>query len=66
MITYVLIGVIVIQVVIHYAERKDLYDRIMAKDYAEYKDEKPSNVHSGISSHSRALGKWRDTGGGNK
>ncbi len=44
--------------VLHYKERKDLCNRIMSKDYKEYKniDNKP---HRPISKHEKMLAKWR-------
>lgn len=39
-----LIGVIVIQNIIHKQERQDLYNRIMAKDLRDYRMEKQRTV----------------------
>lgn len=64
MITYVLIGVIVIQVIVHYCERRDLYNRIMAENYAEYK--RDGTAASEPSAHVKAIKKWRGMGGGDK
>lgn len=46
---YLLVGLIVyiaLSEYLHYVERKDLYDRIMAKDYTEYKtrDKPPRSI----------------------
>lgn len=55
MIAYVLCGVLVLQAVMHRIERRDLYNRIMSKNFAEYKDE-----HRAVkSAHRRAVDKWR-------
>lgn len=44
--------------VLHYKERKDLYNRIMSKDLKEYRNinQKP---HKPISKHEKMLAKWR-------
>ena len=44
MIVYFLIVAIVIQSIMYYIERKDLYSRIMAKDLQEYKSESRSRT----------------------
>lgn len=56
MIVYVLCGIIVVQSLLHRSERKDLYDRIMSKDFTEYKGEK---VLSAKSAHRKILNRWR-------
>ena len=44
-----LIGIVVVQEIIHKQEREDLYNRIMAKDLTEYKaDGKHRSVPNGI------------------
>lgn len=43
-----LIGIIAIQNIIHKQERKDLYNRIMARDLAEYKTGGKRSVPCGI------------------
>ena len=43
-----LIAVIIIQQYLHHAERKDLYNRIMAKDLTEYKHEKSKPIKNMI------------------
>jgi hypothetical protein len=48
-IAYFLLAVILIQEIYHAIERKDLYNRIMAKDLQEYKTEhKPKTVPNSI------------------
>ena len=62
-IIYSLIGVIVLQSIIHRIERKDLYNRIMSKDYAEYKGSKCSYTPA---AHDRVLKRWRGKDGENE
>lgn len=55
---YVLIVLIVAQDIAHRAERRDLYNRIMSKDYKEFKSKE--NVHPKyVSAHKKILLKWR-------
>ena len=56
-----LLGVIVIQSVIHRFERKDLYNRIMSKNLTEYKGDSPGYQ---VSAHKRVLNRWREHKGG--
>ena len=63
MIAYVPYGVITLlcviiflQSLIHRAERKDLYNRIMSRNLTEYKGEKPLSVRS---AHDRVIRRWR-------
>lgn len=58
----VLCGIIVAQQIVHYAERRDLYDRLMSRDVNEYKHararDKPKN---GITSrHEQIMKRWRE------
>ena len=62
-IIYSLVGVIILQSIIHRIERKDLYNRIMSKDYAEYKGSKCSYTPS---AHDRVLKRWRGKDGENE
>lgn len=62
-IIYALIGVIVLQSIIHRIERKDLYNRIMSKDYAEYKGREYRYTPS---AHDRVLKRWRGEDGENE
>lgn len=57
-----LIAVIVLQSILHYCERRDLYNRIMSKDLSEYKknDKLPPPIPS---AHDRVLNKWRNKAG---
>ena len=60
--TYLLMGIIIIQDLLHRVERKDLYSRIMCKDINDYKrlDDKPSEPTQ--SAHKKTLGEWRKRG----
>lgn len=60
MIIYILCGVIILQNIIHYFERRDLYNRLMSKNLSEYKGEKPVSV---MTAHERILKRWREKGG---
>lgn len=61
MTVYLLCGVVVLQAVMHYLERKDLYNRLMSKDLSEYKhfsggyEEKPRET-----AHEKAIKAWRN------
>lgn len=61
MMVYSLCGVIALLVVIHYLERKDLYNRLMSKDLSEYKhfsskyEEKTRET-----AHEKAIKAWRN------
>lgn len=60
-----LCAVIVAIEVLHWLERRDLYNRIHAKDYREYKQDQPKQP---MSKHDAVLRRWRygkyeDTGG---
>lgn len=59
----VLITAILIQQLLHYIERRDMYNRLMCKDYAEYKNTDTPPVKHIPSAHSKVLRKWRDKGG---
>lgn len=58
-----LIGVIILQSVLHYAERRDLYTRIMCSDAADYKSiTKGENKKTVRTAHKRVLDSWRKSG----
>lgn len=59
---------VIFQQVIHSAERKDLYNRLMARDYKEYaySNKKVNTRNPIMSAHSRTLEKWRSEDGGDK
>ena len=48
--------VIILQSIIHHFERKDLYNRIMSRNLADYKSEKLTSV---TPAHRRVLDRWR-------
>lgn len=64
-IVYLLCGVIATQQILHYFERKDLYDRIMSRNLTEYKDKGETRSYS-VSAHRRVLGRWKQRGGGDE
>lgn len=43
---YILGVYIIVREVMHHLERRDLYNRIMATNYAEYKDKPVKNIKS--------------------
>lgn len=59
-IIFILIGLMVLQEAFHRFERKDLYNRIMSRDYTEYRGEKFARP---ISAHERVLRRWRGKDG---
>lgn len=52
---------LIIQEVLHFVERRDLYNRIMSKNYSEYRNDKPLDAQS---AHRRTIEKWRKKGDG--
>lgn len=62
MLEHILCAIIVLQMILHKLERKDLYNRIMSKSYSEYGGKSP---HAGKSAHKRILEEWRGKGGKN-
>lgn len=61
---YILFGVIIVQCIVHYIERRDLCTRLMCRDVQEYKGAKKKEVSSPVSRHKEVLGRWRGKGGG--
>ena len=60
MIIDIILGaVIVLQSILHYSERKDLYNRIMSRSLDDYKG-KPQHI---ITAHRRRLDEWRKKDG---
>jgi hypothetical protein len=57
------IFIIFLQAVIHYAERRDLYNRIMSRNLTEYKGDK---VISPRSAHDRVVNNWLGKKDGDK
>ena len=56
----ILTAVIVLQSIIHYKERKDLYTRIMCRDVHDYTATVSSTVKNPHSAASDVLRRWRD------
>lgn len=63
-VTYILAGVVVVQCILHYIERKDLYTRLMCKDVQDYKSANDKSKQSPVSRHREVLDRWRGKGGG--
>lgn len=61
-IEYILSGVIIVQCIMHYIERKDLYTRLMCKDVQDYKSANKKEVQSPMSRHKEVLDRWRGKG----
>lgn len=57
---YILVAFLILQEILHRIERKDLYNRIMSKDYSEYKGTVPRSFRS---AHRKVLEKWRKKDG---
>lgn len=59
----ILVAVILTQSLLHYAERRDMYDRLMSKNLTDYKQgNNPPSKHI-PSAHDRILKKWRNKAG---
>lgn len=59
----ILVAVIIIQSIIHFIERRDLYNRLMSKSLSDYKQGgMPPKTHI-PSAHDRVLKKWRNKAG---
>ncbi|MCK9477990.1 MAG: hypothetical protein M0R40_00625 [Firmicutes bacterium] len=54
----VLSVIIIIQAILHWFERKDLYNRLMCRNMSEYKTINEP-VSKSISAHQRVIEKWR-------
>ena len=61
MIVYILLGIVVVQDILHRVERRDLYNRIMSKSLPEYKQSK-TPPKTPKPAHKRVLDKWHDKG----
>ena len=57
-ITYILLGIIAVQEILHRVERRDLYNRIMSNSLREYKQKETTPV-APTPAHRRVLNKWR-------
>lgn len=58
-----LIAVIILQSLLHYRERRDLYNRLMSKDLTEYNQSKQPPPKHFPSAHERVLKRWRNKAG---
>lgn len=56
----ILVAVILIQTLLHYAERRDMCNRLMSKDYTEYTQANNPPPKPVPSAHDRILNKWRN------
>ena len=63
-IEYILLGIILLQCILHRAERKDLYTRLMCRDVQDYNSVNNKNPKTHINRHKEVLNKWRGKGGG--
>ena len=64
-IIFILIAVIILQNVLHFCERRDMYNRLMSKDFTEYVQgtlPPPPKKHI-PSAHEQTLKKWRSKAG---
>ena len=62
-VSLILCAVIVIQSILHFIERRDMYNRLMSKDYADYNRPKtPLQPHI-PSAHSQVIRRWKNKGG---
>ena len=62
MLELILITVIILQEIIHFFERRDMYNRLMSKSLAEYKQGGTPPKHI-LSAHERVLKNWRKKAG---
>lgn len=60
---YILFAVIVLQTVIHFFERRDMYNRLMSKNYSEYVHTDKTPPKHIPSAHEKTLQKWRNKAG---
>ena len=59
----VLFFIILLQTIIHYLERRDMYNRLMSKNLTEYKQGKNLPPQHIPSAHDRVISKWRKRAG---
>lgn len=61
LLSIILCGIIALLVIMHYFERKDLYNRLMSKNLSEYKRFSHYSVpESRETAHEKAIKKWRN------
>jgi hypothetical protein len=65
MLEIMLIAVIIIQSIIHFVERRDMYNRLMSKNLSEYKQNGKPPEHI-PSAHDRVLKNWRNKKAGDR
>lgn len=59
-INLILTAIVIIQQALHFIERRDMYDRLMAKNLSEYQKPKiPPSQHI-PSAHSKVLARWKN------
>ena len=63
MVEIILAIVIIIQSIFHYVERRYMCNRLMSKNYTEYRQSDSSPPSHIPSAHDRILKRWRDKGG---
>ena len=59
----ILIAIIVLQSLLHFCERRDLYNRLMSKDFTEYNQNHKPPPKQVPSAHDRILKRWRNKAG---
>lgn len=63
MMEIILCAVIIIQSIIHFIERRDMYNRLMSKSLSEYKHSDKLPPKHIPSAHELTLKKWRNKAG---
>jgi hypothetical protein len=63
MMEIILCAVIIIQSIIHFIERRDMYNRLMSKSLSEYKQSDKIPPKRIPSAHELTLRKWRNKAG---
>lgn len=63
MTVYILIGIIILQYLLHFFERRDLYNRIMSRNLNEYKGE--AHMYT-TPAYKKRLNEWRKRRGENE
>jgi hypothetical protein len=59
----ILFAVIILQQSLHFIERRDMCNRLMSKDYTEYRSDKIPPRNHIPSAHEQTLKRWRSKGG---
>ena len=57
---FILFAVIITQSIIHFIERRDMYNRLMSKNLTEYKQSDKTPPKHVPSAHELTLRKWRN------